>query len=277
MKKALTIGGISLLVLIVALGIGFYVLLQNVDSIVKAAVERVGSDVTGTEVTLGKVELSLTEGRGSLLGFRMTNPEGFSPDDAFRFDEVTVKIDLASVTSDPVVINEVLILNPVINYEIGDKDSNLDQIQRNVETYSAAEKSSETEAGGEKAPGIIIETLIMRGAKAKVVATRFPDNVMSADLPEIRLRDIGKAEGGATPAAIAEQLMTEMIAGVSSAISSIDISKITDNLGENVKKALGSVDSSAAEEGAAKAGESLGGAAEEAGEALKGLLGTGSD
>ena len=83
MKRGLMIGGVIVVVLLIAAGVGTWYLLSNLDSIVKAAVEKVGSDVTGTEVTLDNVEISLTSGKGSLLGFRMTNPSGFEADEAF--------------------------------------------------------------------------------------------------------------------------------------------------------------------------------------------------
>ena len=269
MKRALVIGGGVLGLIVIVLAVVIYMTLQNIDSIVKTAIEKVGSDVSGTEVSLNNVELSLTEGRGSLLGFKMTNPEGFKSDEAFQFDEVTVKLDLATIASDPVIIKEVLIRNPVVTYEIGDKETNLDRIQKNVESSSPSSAGSGSSDGG-KAPKIIIETLVMTGGKVNVVASQFMDNSMSAGLPDIRLTDIGKEDNGATPGAIAQELMDEMLTSVSAAVSNIDISKITSQLGESVKGIVESVDTKAIEGGASDA---LGGAAEGAGEALKGLLG----
>ncbi len=270
MKRGLAIAGGVLLGLIVIIGaIGFFAL-ENLNSLVKTAVEDVGSDVTGTEVSLGEVDISLTEGRGSLLGFTMTNPSGFKSDEAFKFDEVTVKIDLSTVTSDPIVINEVVILNPVVTYEIGNKEANLDRIQKNVESSTASSEGSSDASSGGEAPKIIIENLYFRGGKVNVVASQFMENAMSAELQDIHLKDIGKEENGATPGAIAEELMGEMLASVTGAISSIDISKVTDQLGEGVKDALKSVDTKAVEDGA-------GGLADEAGEAIKGLFGSDND
>jgi hypothetical protein len=272
MKRGLMIGGVIVVVLLIAAGVGTWYLLSNLDSIVKAAVEKVGSDVTGTEVTLDNVEISLTSGKGSLLGFRMTNPSGFEADEAFKFDEVTVVVDTASVTGDPVVIKEVLIAKPEVTYEIGNSGTNLDAIQSNVASSSTGSSSGgESAGGGGKTPNFIVENIYLRGGKVNVLATQFPDNKMSSPLPDIHLKDIGKDQGGATPAEITEQVMEQLLADVTKAVSQIDISGITKNLGESAKKALESVDTKSIEEGAG----SLGGAAEDAGNAVKKLFGSG--
>lgn len=108
MKKVL----IGLVVLVVVVAVGVFVFLGNLNDIVRAAVEKVGSDMTQTNVVLDEVDIELTSGKGALRGFRVTNPKGFSDDDAFKFDEVSVAIDLSSVRSDPVVIKEVIIKAP---------------------------------------------------------------------------------------------------------------------------------------------------------------------
>ena len=275
MKRGMMIGGGIVVVLLVIVAAGAWFLFSNLDSIVKAAVEKVGSDVTGTQVTLDNVEISLTSGKGSLLGYRMTNPSGFKSDDAFKFEEVTVVVDTSTVTSDPVVIKEVIIARPEVTYEIGNSGTNLDAIQSNVSGYSAGQSSGgEAESGGE-GPNFIIENLYLRGGQVNVMASQFLDNTMSAPLPEIHLTDIGKEEGGATPGEIAQQVMDQVLANISGAVSQIDISGITKNLGDSAKKALESVDTKAIQEGAGSLGESTGGAVEGAGDAVKKLLGSG--
>ncbi len=79
--------GLGVLVVIVAVGV--FVFLGNLNDIVRAAVEKVGSDMTQTNVVLNEVDIELTSGKGALRGFRFTNPSGFSDDDAFKFDEVS--------------------------------------------------------------------------------------------------------------------------------------------------------------------------------------------
>jgi hypothetical protein len=274
MKRGLVIGGGIVVVLLVIVAAGAWFLFANLDSIVKAAVEKVGSDVTGTQVTLDNVEISLTSGKGSLLGYRMTNPSGFESDDAFKFDEVTVVVDTASVTSDPVIIKEILIAKPEVTYEIGNSGANLDAIQSNVKDYAAGQSSGGQADSGGEGPKFIIEKLSLQGGKVNVLATQFPDNKMSSPLPDIHLTDIGKDGGGATPGEIAQQVMDQVLADISGAVSQIDISGITKNLSDSAKKALEGVDTKAIQEGAGSLGESTGSAVEGAGDAVKKLFGS---
>ena len=139
MKRAILMGGVLVVTLI---GIGVYVLYSSLDTIVKSAVEQVGSDATGTKVTLGDVDISPTSGTGALRQFRMTNPKGFGEGDAFKFEEVRVTIDLSTIASDPVVINEIVIQAPEITYTIGGGTSNMDEIQKNVDDYAASEEGA---------------------------------------------------------------------------------------------------------------------------------------
>lgn len=122
MKKRL----IGLGVLVVLIAVGVFVFLGNLNDIVRAAVEKVGSDMTQTNVSLSEVDIELTSGKGALRGFSVTNPKGFSDDDAFKFDEVAVTLDISTVRSDPVVIKEIVIQGPSIVYQLGDNGSNLD-------------------------------------------------------------------------------------------------------------------------------------------------------
>ena len=59
MKKGLLIGG----VLVVAIVIGVITFISSVESLIKAAVEGVGSKVTGVSVSLDKATVSASSGR----------------------------------------------------------------------------------------------------------------------------------------------------------------------------------------------------------------------
>ena len=61
MKKILIIG---VILVVAAVGVGVYVVMSQLDSVVKAAVEQIGSDATGTQVSLQGVEISPTDGHG---------------------------------------------------------------------------------------------------------------------------------------------------------------------------------------------------------------------
>ena len=285
MKKTLVIGGGAAGVIIVAVIAVVFFLISNIDGIVKAAVEKVGSDVTQTEVVLADVEISLSDGKGTLRGFRVTNPAGFRTDDAFKFDEISVTLDIASLSGDPVIIREIVIDGPEITYEFGKGGSNIDRLKGNVESYQPAKAGSAGSSEESEGPKIIIENLYLRNGKVSIAATGLIDDKMTTGLPDIHLKNIGKKSGGATPAEIAKQTMDAVLKNVGSAVSKIDISALTDKLSgqlEGATQALGAgaTEGAKAAEGAASslsgaaedAAGSLSGAAEDAGSKLKKLF-----
>lgn len=261
MKKILIGVGVLVVVVVVA----FFVLLGNLNDIIRTAVEKIGSDLTQTKVTLNEVDIEKTSGRGVLRGFRVTNPQGFSEDDAFKFDEVSVTIDAATIFSDPVVIKEIVIIGPEVVYEFGERGNNLDTLNKNVQSKAGSGGGG---GGGSEGPKIVIENLFLRNGN---VAVRAPllDEKLTVPLPTIHLTDIGKDGSGATPGEIADQTMEAILAGASQAVSraNIDIDAITGAAGEAAKEAQ-----EVLEKAGSSAAEGAGKATEEAGDAVKGIL-----
>jgi hypothetical protein len=68
MKRRLYIGGGVVLGILILIAIGLYFLLSSLDSIVKAAVEKYGSEMTQATVRLNDVKIELTSGKGACRG-----------------------------------------------------------------------------------------------------------------------------------------------------------------------------------------------------------------
>lgn len=230
MSKIVKWGGGIFLVLLVLTGIAVFVLLQSVNDIIEATVEKVGSDITGTNVELGSVDISLTKGSGSLNQFRLENPDGFSPNEAFKFEKVSVTLDITSIASDPVIVKEVRIVSPDVTYEIGKAGSNFDALLANTKKNAAAQKSSsggkaeKSEESGEKdTPNIIIKRVILEDGRVGVRIPALIDDRAEVDLPKIVLKDIGaKDKKGATPDVIAEEIISKLSQRVSAYAGKLD-------------------------------------------------------
>lgn len=68
--KAKLIAGFAL-VAAVAVAIAVFGLLSSLNSLVAQAIEKHGSEATGTEVGVSEVEISLKDGRGSIGGLEI--------------------------------------------------------------------------------------------------------------------------------------------------------------------------------------------------------------
>ena len=200
-KKVLL--GLAVLVLLV--GGGAYLAYHSIDFIVKMALEHYGPDVTGVSFKVGDVKMSVREGRGMLRNIDIGNPAGFSAPRAARLGEIRVGLDPLTLTDPVVFMHELAVVGPLITFERGDRATNLDVIQRNIEAYIKRGGGASEGRPAEAKPGrrkFIIERLVIRGAKVTMTNPALKGQGITFDLPDIDLRDVGKRQGGATASEI---------------------------------------------------------------------------
>lgn len=271
MKRGLKITGVALAILMVALVAASYFLFSSLGSLIVASVESFGSDATQAEVELKDAEVSVTSGEGALSGLRVGNPKGFATDSAFWLSKISLKLDVATIGSDPVVVKEIVILAPEVTYELGEGGSNIDALQRNVDSYvkqlsggGGSQSSTET-AGDSGGPKLVIENLYVRDGKVKVSAAALGGEALDAALPAIHLKDIGKKSGGATPDQVIAKIFSSLNGGVGAAVAPLGLDKLTGAAKAGAETAKDAAKQGA--EGALKEG------AEGAGKQIKKLFG----
>lgn len=198
LKKSLLILG--LLLLLVG-GVAWWAF-SSLDHIVKGALEHYGPEVLGVSVSVGAVEISTKNGRGAIRDVALGNPSGYSGTHSFRVGEVTVALDAATITSDVVVIREISVDAPNIQYELVGGKANLDVIQQNIERYlsRAGEggKPSSAGKGQKKARRYIIHAANIRKAQVRVTNPLLKGGGLDFTLPDITLRRIGDDGQGVT-------------------------------------------------------------------------------
>ncbi len=230
MKKLLYIGG----ALLVVIAIGLYFLFSSLNSIVKAAVEKVGSDATQAQVRLKEVDIQIASGKGAMRGLMVGNPAGFKTERAFNLGEISLQVDVGSVTKDTIVIKEIVISSPEVTYELARGGSNIDALQRNVNAYTA-QKSKGSGEGGKK---LVIENLYVRNGKVNVSATALGRKTMTIPLPDIHLTNIGKQSGGATADQVTQQVLSAIGQSATKAATSLpDIAKLAGSAKESATDA----------------------------------------
>ena len=245
MKKVALIGGGLIVVIVVAV----VLLVSNLDSLIKTAVEEVGSKATQAKVSLSEVKIS-TDGKGALRGFTVGNPTGFDTPGAFKLGEVSVSLDVGSVTSDTVRIHEILVAAPEVTYEFKAGGSNLEVLKKNVEqfagiggggTASAAKADASTEKGGGKK--LIIDRIVLRDGTVTLGANApfLKGKSQTVPLPTIELKDIGKDTGGASAGEVIQQVMSQVTAASAQALASLNIGELTNSLGGLSSGAMGAL------------------------------------
>ena len=257
MKKwILIVGGLGALVAGAAAA-----LLVSINPIVEAGVNKFGPDITGTHVFLKKADISVFSGEGSLHEFTLGNPKGYTAPHAVKVGSVSVALDKDSLLEDVIVIKKIAIDSPDIIYEIGKKSNNFDEIIKNVEQLGAAREKAEAQkqagdsAKRDEAPAkkVVIDELVITNGKAAIHMPALKLD-FQADLPEIRLKDIGRENGenGVTMAQAAKRVLGAVStqlgsasktalskARVSLTIGSEGLGKAAKDLGNSIKSLFG--------------------------------------
>lgn len=186
-----------LLLLALATAAGVWWLSRNLDDIAKGAIQSYGSAMTDAKVKVGAVHLSPTDGKGSISDLSIANPKGFKTAHALQVGKIDVEIDVATVTDKVIVIRRIAVESPDVIYEKGDGLTNFDALMRNISQYVG--ESTPSGSGSSNGKKLIVDTLTIRGAKAHATAPLLNGKIIDIDLPDIALKNVGRAEGGVTP------------------------------------------------------------------------------
>ncbi len=226
------------------------VVLSSLDSAIQSAVETYGSEITRVDGSLDEVEIETTSGKGALNGLTVGNPPGFETDNAFSLEQIRIRIDMASLTEDPIVIKKIAITGPRVTYELGSDGSNIDAIKQNVDAFVASlGGGGEAEASGGEGPKLVVENLIIRDGEVRVSVTMLEGKTLDTPMPDIHLTDIGKDDGGVTPGEFAEKVIDAISDSVGSAVADVDlgIGEAVDSVKETTSEAMDAIEESAGE------------------------------
>lgn len=237
---------IAVAVLVVIVGAGAYFLFSNLDSLVKSAIERIGSQVAGVPVRVQSVHIALADGKGVITGLSVANPKGFSTPSVISIDQVTIAIDSASVTKNPVVITAIDVSAPLMTYELAAGGSNIDALKKNVAQGSAASASGGSGSGGRR---LVIDRLAIHGGKVNL-ATPLPGGQASLPLADIVLTGLGRSGGGVSGAEIGSEVLNALSRSALKSVQAIDPTKLlggaagslgsgSDMLGDKLKGLMG--------------------------------------
>jgi hypothetical protein len=224
MKKII---GIVLALVVIVLGVGGY-LFANLDSLAKRAIEEVGSVVLGVPVKVGAVSLSATDGAGSLSDFEIGNPSGYKLPQAMKAGRIELAVEPKSLTGEVIHIRKIAVRDIAVAYESGSGGTNFDVIKHNAERYSG-DKKAET-----KPKKLIVDSLVISGAKMTYIGTATLGKPIELTLPDITLANIGAKQGGITPDQFAKTVLDAMIRSMGQAAAG-SVKDAGKSIGESVK------------------------------------------
>ncbi len=244
MKKILI--GIAVLVIVAA--IALYLLVGNLDKILKGAIEGAGSELLGVAVTVETVELDLKSGMGQISGITIANPAGYKAANAFRMDTIRLGLDLSSLRKQPIVIRELNIQSPTVDLEVNEQGGSnmqtlLDNIKQNsakTDEKAAEEQPSQEETGTKEPVKLSFTKLAITGVTVNgKVPGQEPTQVV---LPDIVKENVGGTEG-LTPAQVGGVIIGDIAAQSLQAVVekklSEKVEEAAQGLFNDLKKKLG--------------------------------------
>lgn len=226
MKLVKIVVGI-LLFMIVLVVIVFTVFLNNLNPLIKEAIEIVGSDTLSTSVTVGSVDIKLKEGKGVIKKIAISNPEGYSANKLAIIDDVGLQIDVESLNKDVKVIKEVYIDGiELLAEQKNIKDTNIQSLLDNMWHNKGSSTSSKVSGDASKQSiRFMIESLRIGESKIQLLSQNLGERIIT--IPAYSEKNLGSKTKGLSP--------NEMSALIVSSI----MSKAKDAVSQKIKKATG--------------------------------------
>ncbi len=232
-KTALIKSALAALAIAVLLVIGIMFFVRgSLDGFIKNAIESYGSAMTGASIKIGALEIRTTDGQTIISNLEVGNPAGFKTPHALKVGKIDVVIDMATLTSDVIVIRKIDIAAPNVIYEKGEAMTNFDALQKNITSFLGTSKTEEKDSGSKK---FIVEQLLIHGVKAEASAPILAGKTVAVSLPDITLNDIGKAKGGVTAGELGQTIANALKQKLTAGFSFDSLTAATGKVGDAVK------------------------------------------
>lgn len=211
----------TLIGLLIVAGGGFLWFTYTIDSIVSSNIEQIGSEMTGTSVTVESVSISPFSGNGTIEGFRVANPDGYSRDHAVEMESFSIELEPLTLFSDEIIVNRIDISGASIYVEQKLPENNIREIMENV---NSVEEGETTDAR------LIVEQFVLENGSAELYTDVGGERSARVEISRIELQDLGRASQQETAEAVVKQIAEE-VAGES-------LQAALESGGEQIKDAL---------------------------------------
>ncbi len=196
------------IVLAVIVGViagGVYYIVHNLETIVKDAVTKYGSPITGTEVKLGGFHISPFNGDIKLSNLTIGNPKEYAQPYVISVKEVTAKVDVKSITKPIIVINRISVSEPQVTYELRNVSyNNISDLLKNIMGGSKPKAEETKKDSGKK---VVVDLVNVNDGKVNIAASIAGKGAGAGiPLPDIKITDIGREKNKAQGTSLAETI-----------------------------------------------------------------------
>lgn len=241
--KCLFLSMILLIILII--GAVYYVInYLDWQSKVRELVHIYGSQVVGTDVNIGHIDISLKNGNGAVSNITVANPVGYGQDHIIKLGNIAVSVDKDSVMKvisetakksgskvKTIVINEVRISKPEVTYELMDLvRNNVNDILENIKKNTATSaKKEEPKPVDKDAPqyNVAVKKVVVEDGTATVAAGLLGvSKSLSVNLPTITINNLGTEKQGVSIEAGLARVFKEILSITVTTVKNTDLSEL---------------------------------------------------
>lgn len=171
-----------------------------------------------------------------MYGLVVGNPHGFKTKHTLSLDEISMTIDIGSLTTDVIRIKELTVIKPEVTYEYAPIGSNLDVLQRNTERSRARQRDNTKKSqDSESEKKLVIEHLYLKNGTVNVSAAVLNGDLIEVPIPDLHLQDIGKKSNGTTAGEAVKQILGPVIQQVGTSVASLGLNTV----GKTIQKGVG--------------------------------------
>jgi hypothetical protein len=207
----------KLLLLLVVLAVGLGAAVFYLDSLAKGAIEKGGTYAAGVETKVGSASIGLTNGTFTLADFTIANPPGYGSDPFFKLGKLETGVSLGTLNQELIEIPKLTIDGVALRLEAKDGKANYSVITDNLKRFSTASASSEQKSGKK----FVIRELVIANVSVTADTSLLVPLPVGAKpevkLPDIRMKDVGNAGGGASMGELAGVIVAAVLNGVGGA------------------------------------------------------------
>lgn len=213
MKLGKVVAGFLIIAVLVAAIIVVY-LFNNINAIIKSAVESEGPKVTGTEVLLNAVDINigLESAGGELKLFSIANPVGFTQPRVFSAETIRVAVDPTSLVGDVIVMKDITIEGIHFYAEQKGLTTNLQVLQKNLDAFmgpSTAAPAQSDEPVSETDVRLMVQNLKFADSGLHLTTEKYGS--FDLKLPSFELSNLGDKKVGLSPAQLGNAIMQPLV------------------------------------------------------------------
>jgi uncharacterized protein involved in outer membrane biogenesis len=199
--------GVVVVLIVVGAGLGALF----IDSLAKAGIERGGTYAMGVKTTLGSASVGITSGKFGMSKLSVDNPPGYAEPKFLELGKGNVAVSLGSLTKDVVEVPTLELSEIRVDLERTSKGSNYQQILDNLKRFEGGGDTAKKESGGKK---FVIKQVVIRDVKVRADLVGIGEGATAVTIPihEIKLHNVGSAEGGMTTGEITATVVKAVLA-----------------------------------------------------------------